>query len=381
MKSLIQILKGGILNSVSTNNDLEIRVQCFLTFISRSSSRLSLFGGRLHPVLYALLIPIASVLKHGVSISYVLDPSQTTPAFPTPVGEQDGTSFGLRFVAWLFGITSHGPLLVFCFMLTILAMMLTTYVLCQVFRIGVGVACASLFFFGPVGTVVLGEVGRHDVLTILGGITIILGRKHLSIILFGVIIAASGNPEQTLVSIIALALLVFGLQIKSMYAKVLIASSLATAIYAATYWYATNSGLETRSGYLITFLNQSMRNFTEHLPIQLYAAYGLALIPIAFAIYVAKGLRTVIVFTAFLIPIVFTFVTLDQTRVAVTLGTPLLLAAILFFVPSFLDFAATRGLNNMALWIATLAFLLPALEIQFPGLIRAPYGYLISLLA
>jgi len=174
---------------------------------------------------------VVALLKSGIALEVAAQ--QASPSFPYPeVGTVDGLSYGLPTIVWLLGIQGQTTTIgLVAFVLIVIGFLIAAYLVSRTFAgpsRALGLIALGL---GPTITVLLGNIGRHDLLVVYGAVIVGLrGHKWWGLAV-GTILMFLGNPEQTIVALGALTILSFAPAFRESLRKVLTAtchSSLAT---------------------------------------------------------------------------------------------------------------------------------------------------------
>lgn len=322
---------------------------------------------------------LLALLKNGVNVTYIFDPSVTTPAFPKPVGVNDGTSYGLTTLMWALGITSHGPMLVVAFILTIIVLAVASSVIFRRFGSTAGLAISGCILWGPIGLVLLSQVGRHDLLTIAGGLALGLGAPARLWAVVGALLMVAGNPEQSLLATGTFLLFSWALGDRARFRSGLIALGVTIVGYAVTTLVVMHFGLATRTTLFTEMFRESMVHFARNAPLTLYATYGLAGVALVVLVLGVRPRRGLLGLVAITVPFVAGVVTADQTRVSVCIAAPMAVTAMILAVEALsLKSPEPRG-RTVVVLVALAALLLPPVQVVYPGRLYSPYEYLVSL--
>lgn len=329
-------------------------------------------------ILLVTFVVAIALLKNGVNVTYIWDPALTSPAFPRPVGPNDGTSFGLPGLMWLLRIESHGPMLIVAFALTL--GVIVAFVAFAVYRFGrvTGVAVSGAVMWGPIGLVLLSQVGRHDLLTISGGLLLALGAPRIGPTVIGALLMVSGNPEQSVLATVAFLFLAASMKDRGRVRSGLMALAITVVGYVATTAVVRQYGLETRTSLFREMFTESLVNFSRNAPLALYATFGLAGLTLLMIMLGVCNKRRWLAVAGVALPFMVGVVTADQTRVGVCVATPIVVTSLVLAGRAFGSQAA-GDVGQVRLAVAALiALVLPPVEVVYPGRVYSPYEYLVS---
>ena len=330
-----------------------------------------------NPAQLTLLFAGLAILKSGFSFFPAFDARWSLEVFPQPLGNYDSLSYGLRSVAFLLGIGSDSSLLRLSAVSLIFVAILFSVLVWRKHEKRVSVSLLAIVFLGPVGAVLLSNIGRHDVLVLSGALLLGLWGFKWTAACVATLLMLAGNPEQAVViTLCFLALTWTPAAHKYRGASYL---SVALALLGFGLMWVTSYFLEvpSRLSVLDDYLRESFVAFFSNVPLLLYSGLGIGFFIVALAC-TAMPLRgaILVIFSTLVIPLAFTLVTADQTRVLVPLTAAQVLALSLWLLPQI--FGRIRGPNfAVPTLIVVASLLLPSVVIQYPGTVRSPYAEIV----
>jgi len=181
----------------------------------------------------------------------------------------------------------------------------------------------------PLPAVLLYGVGRYDLFLITGSALVALSHRWWAVTL-GALIACSSNPEQSIVTAIALFLVSMAPRFRAKRRHALIFLGIAIVNWVGvSLWFAMYDVEASRALLFPAWIAQSVSGFVYAFPISLYSWYGALWLVVLFVIGSLTGKSRWWVITGLLLlPGIFTVTTLDGTRVFVCVAS----AAALFVV-------------------------------------------------
>lgn len=315
-------------------------------------------------------------LKAGVVL---VEPSVSSlESFPYPEDRLTGTSYGLRVMAWAVQTESSDAYALIALMLVVVAMIVIPWTLSRRLSSVDASVAVLLLACGSIGTVLLGNVGRSDVLVILGAALIGILGQSWRWAAFGALLMLLGNPEQGVVGIIAYLLCCADPRLRERRRPALVALVIAVSGLGAVTLAARANGGSSRFAYLQEYLGNALYHFGHNWPLSIYAAYGVLWIIICFALLTGYGWSRWLVFAgAVALPMLATALTLDQTRVFVGVSAAAAFALVTETVPTLVG-ALTRLRAPVLVLTLALAVMMPSLEIDFHGTVRATYEWIFT---
>lgn len=238
----------------------------------------------------------------------------------------------------------------------------------------------SLLLFGcifsPVAFELLNLIGIPDIYTIIGWcLFLIPDSKYLWFV--GVILVSFTNTPQTPISVVILIIYYFANPTHiPLNRLVTLACTSIPGFLAVEAWLRFNhqSGFINGNGHgLLSFLSDSGFQFIQHMPNSLVSCYGIFWIPIVLYLFDSRGLRMIYLTTSLiLIPLFFSVVVIDATRVFTNLVFP---AAVLAVTAHFKS--RTDEQLNIQRRIYILIALFSPINYYYAGIYIKPFqGYL-----
>ncbi len=236
-----------------------------------------------------------------------------------------------------------------------------------------------LLLFSQIGTSMLIQVGTYDTLLIFGTVLVVASRSWL-LQLAGVMVMVGANVELAVASLVCLALVSSVAETTIRPRRILLLGAGSALVWTAyAYWlFGSKMISDGRTGFFFDQLKSSVILNTRTIPLMIFSFYGICWLPVLAIIrHVTRpGQRFVLIAALILIPASLTFLTLDGTRVFVSLSAASLIAVML----AYKDELAERFPAYFQPKAVVLAALLIPSVWSFLGDIRAPYGYLYELI-
>lgn len=313
-------------------------------------------------------------LRTGVSVIRLAP--EPLASFPTPQPTASALSFGTRTVAKVLGWEFPDSYVVITAFVAVLLLVVLGVVL-RPGSFGVdGWLLAVLIVLGPIGQVLFTHIGGHDAWVILGGLVLGLLGARWWWALAGSVLMVLGNPEQALLATLCLLVLTWTPWLRARRASSMLAFGLCLAFFAALALFARLSGVPDRSGYLTTYLGNSIYNFGANLPLSLYAALGIVWIVLGWLLVRSTWRsRGLLLAGVLVLPLLFTAITMDQTRVFVGISTAGVVALLTVAVPRMRAEAESRGFGNVVFWTGLTGVFLPAVVLTFTGTVIVPHAW------
>jgi hypothetical protein len=285
----------------------------------------------------------------------------------------------MRTMAWLARTDDPNAYAVIGLSLTVITLILGAWMIRRSSDATDARLILVLVFLGPIGIVLLNNIGRHDVLVLLGSLMIgTLGRRPAWAIA-GALLMVAGNPEQACVA--SVILLIIGLMRGMEHIRVRAVTSLVIAFgsFIGLSAWAHANGVGGRGGYITEYLGNSIYGFFGNFPLSVFAAFGpIWVVLIWILMRVSVRDRILLVIGLGVIPFAVTAITLDQTRVFVGVSTAALLPVLIHFVPAMRMEAEALGYRNTLFWTFIGATFLPSTEVSAQGYVRVPYRWFFS---
>ena len=325
--------------------------------------------------IWIFVLPFIAVAHCGYELSTpYIGVANYTATFPAPLLTNDGTSYGVRSLAWILGINEPDSYFRLCFILTCVAFWMAGVLIWRVLPARAAIVVSVITALGPIGETLLGAIGRNDVVMICGALILGLAGRRVWIGVLAGIVMSAGNPEQAIVTSLAFVLVAFALRTPGIVRGAL-SSLVASGIsYLALLVWMKHMGYESRIDALGTYVRQSLTYFLQAAPLSLYAAFGLGAVFIAITCTVLWWRRALfLVVGIVVIPMFFTAITLDQTRITVALSAAGIAALLVWSVPRCLSALQNRGFAYGAAALVIISILLPSIAVSYPGQIILPY--------
>lgn len=304
-----------------------------------------------------------------------LSPEISAQTFPAPTPNSEALSLGYRGIMWALDVRTWPMFHLVSLVIALAAIGLIAMLLAHSRRRRAAVLLVLLVAAGPPGAVILTNIGKADVLVIVGGVLLGLSRGRALWWLPGTLFMVAGNPEQAVIATGAYALAVAAVgrgTLPRVLPTALLALGVAFTGFIALAAYAQASGLPTRFGSLGTNLKPSLAAFLETLPLQLYSAFGFGIVLLILCALSLPPARAVLLAAGVIVlPLAATAVTLDQTRVLVCVST----AAVVVAMTVALDALDTDG--GLRPWLPAAMLLAvvvaPATVVAAPGEVVVPF--------
>lgn len=242
----------------------------------------------------------------------------------------------------------------------------------------------AMLAVGLAAPVTLGAsmLGHYDIVTI-GGLAVAVLARGTLLSAIGCLVAASGNPEQSLIALLALALVGVANRHSATRNRGLVGAGLAGVVLALqAIWFRLAGNQATRASALDpASVGQGIRLFAGAWPLVLFSAFGAGWIMVAAALVeVPRRRRWIALAGAVGLPLLVTVATLDMTRVFVVTASAAGLALVRWaFVTRWATAAPPRWLAGL---LAILLLVIPAVVVlpESTGFVRLPYNDLLTFL-
>lgn len=323
---------------------------------------------------FFVLVVIIGLLKTGVSV--IRSAPEPLASFPVPQPTASALSYGSRTAAKVLGWEFPDSYVLITTVVTVMAVVVLGFIL-RPGRLGVdGRLLALVIVLGPIGQVLFTHIGGHDAWVLLGGLVLGLLGARIWWSLAGAILMVLGNPEQALLATACLLALTWTPWMRARRVSSLAAFASAFLLFLVLSGYAFVSGVPNRSGYLTMYLGSSLYNFGANLPLSFYAALGIVWVVLVWALMrVTWSSRVILVASLVLVPLLFTAITMDQTRVFVGISCAAVAAFLIEAVPRMRVEAEDRGFRNTVFWTGLAAIFLPTVVVTFTGTVIVPHAW------
>lgn len=316
-----------------------------------------------------------TILKSGVPAGgkqpVVWDPE----TFPRPVNAGNlNSTYGLRTLGYLLNLDSEGSYLVVaiaattvCLLAAAVAIVKSPWGTVASRRVTMVVVLG-----GPLTWTVLREYHGVDPWVLSGSVIVASmawGRVGL---LVGLVLMLLGNPEQTLAAMLALVLASLAPSIQAWRTRALIGLASSTFVVVVLTLWTESLGDDNRISMLRETVITGGGYFLSWGYLGIYAGLGLAPV-FAFALWRNhNSISSALAFgLAFMVPVIATVTTLDQSRVFVGTSTLLVTAITLRVLPSVLSWFHKHELDGQLIVVVAVA-LLPVVHIEYPSVLRPP---------
>jgi len=305
-------------------------------------------------------------------------------SFPKPVKTFSSNSYGLIIISKLLNINEKTMFFALNIVLLVVFVSSFYYLIYRKFQLITAKLLVLVFVSSPLFVVMLGNIGRHDLLTITGIIGFLLVNHKIGKIFF-LTLGCLGSPEH-----IAVAFFLYYVGIKVYKFNKFENDAKFAVFFCAAYtllsslWIASQTGGGNRFTNILFetgFLKIAARNFLNNFSLEWYSYFGFYWITLTIAIVCLKSVNKFKVITLMLVPLLFNIVMVDKTRDFVIAILPL---AILIHKPLF-DFvdAKLKSVNKVEFesLVGVFVFLLlifPSVEVTFEGRPRAPFEWPIT---
>lgn len=328
-----------------------------------------------YAVFAATCIALAG-LKAGIAGALPFFPIRdAVETFPLPNAGLSGLSLGMRGLARLFGTYEEATYFILGVVVTGVAFVVfawTARISGGSFRLK-----ASLLILGPLGVLLLGNIGRHDALFVIGAAVIVGGYRRLLLVVAGSLILILANPEQAPLACLSLLLLTGAESFRDLRRPATVAFiSSSVAALALFAWSAVLPQSTSRADFLGPLLGGSLLNFMTNAPLVIYSALGVLWLMWLGVMANGSWRDRAFVAAATMVPLLATAVTFDQTRVAICLSSLMILSLTFHGLTPAYQFLHSLGCTRPQVVLGGLALVAPSIEVTFAGHPRAPFGWI-----
>lgn len=352
--------------------------------IKKFLSKVGHFSNNLSYWKFCLLFTTIFLIKAGFRGIQPWGDFTPVSNFPKPMKTFSSNSYGLIIISKMLDIKEKNMFFALNVILLVVLVSSLYYLIYKKFDSITAKFLVLIFTSSPLFIVLLGNIGRHDLLTISGIIGFLLVNNKLVKTIF-LTLGCLGSPEHLLA---AFFLYFLGVKIyeinkyKNDARFALIFCSAYTVL--SSFWVASQTGGGNRFSNVLFesgFLRIALRNFLNNFALEWYSYFGFYWVTLIIAIVcLNQGLRIKVI-VLMLIPLVFNLIMVDKTRDFVIAILPL---AILIHKPlfDFVDFKL-KSINRAAFEFSTGLFIyfiiiFPSIEITFEGRPRAPFEWAIT---
>jgi len=334
------------------------------------------------PLLQSLIITIWVILRNGLRISgpgeLGLESLQLFPRARYYVSE----SFGPLIIGKIFQLNTWQRWSNFYLIITLLIIFFGIFLLISKLH-QVGFLLSIALSVSPIATTILAQIGHYDSFTIFGWLIYIIAfrsnKKFLRLV--GLTIAISGNPTQTLISIICVLLLSKVYQ-RNTDQKTFAKDFLFVLIfYGFIQSWLTYYEVSSRLLILPLYVVKSFSFLLQTFPYSISSLYGILWIFIFYCLFMVNGKNRKIQFALAVIifPFLATLLAVDGTRVFACISFPIFL----YLLQIDTNWNLLLKINNNAIIrkIFVLACLFYPVNFVLVGQIYQPYSDLVQPLA
>jgi len=329
------------------------------------------------------LVAVLAVLRNGIWFTPVpiVVIEENLRSFPDPFPWSESTSYGLRSLLWAFRIGTVEDSMLLTAVVTAGCIAVCVLAIALRFRGQQFRLMAMVLLLGPAVTVMLGNIGRNDMLLLTGSVLVACaspGRPWPWLTVAGAGLMIAGNPEQALVSCGILLAASLTARLTEHRRSAALAFAICGLAYLALQFRSASAGTDSRLGIFTHNLKASLELFLTSAPLVLYSGYAALWLILGFCLVNATRRDRVIICLAFIaMPILVTATTLDQTRVWVGVST----LAVLALAGSLTREATPERAQAPLLIGAAFAALMimPAIEVTFEGIVRMPLEWVFAL--
>jgi hypothetical protein len=327
---------------------------------------------------YSLILTIAIVLKGGFSF-FPLGPGELAN-YPLPPDSWGALSYGMRSVVFALGQDGELAYSIVGLLLVVLSVSLLTYFASREFQPLVARLFLALVIVGPIGLILVNRIGRNDVFMILGAVIFALCGYRLLGLAFGLLFMILANPEQAVVAMAILLLVSMIPQLHHWRNKAFWGLMILSLVFVPLWLLAKSTGVKSRIEYLPDFLSNSFYAFAANLPLSLYAAYGAVWLILGWVVLNSQNrVRIWLLIALVVIPVSVTMITVDQTRVYVSITAVTVVIVLRDYLPKLIDqLVNLRFKPILATGFLTVMFL-PVIDIWgSSGHVQTPYLWIFT---
>ena len=350
-------------------------VPAALRFWLRLFEHLERFLLSIPSVIWIAILPIISVIHCGYELSMpYAGVANFTGTFPTPLSGSDSGSYGIRTIAWLLQVDEPDSYTRLCVLITIATLWIVGALLFRVLSKRSAIVVSVLIVLGPIGETLFGAIGRSDVFVLLGALVLGVVGRNIWIGFIAGLIMVAGNPEHAVAASLAFVLVALALRAPGIVRAAVSSLVISCIAYFAMLAWFEHMGYISRVDSLGPNIRQSLSFFLQAAPISFYAAFGLAFVFVVIACTVLWWRRALLLILGIvLIPMFFTAITLDQTRITVALSCAGIAAVLVWSVPKCLQGLDDLGFGSGMSLLTIIAVALPSIAVSYPGDIILPY--------
>lgn len=334
------------------------------------------------PLAQSLIITIWVVLRNGLRISgpgeLGLESLQLFPKAKYYVSE----SFGPLIIGKIFQLNTWQRWSNFYLIITLLVIFFGIFLLISKLH-HVGLLLSMALSVSPIATTILAQIGHYDSFTIFGWLIYIIAfrsnKKFLRVA--GLTIAISGNPTQTLISIICVLLLSKVYQLNTdqkIFAKDFL---FVIIFYGFIQSWLTYYEVSSRLLILPLYVVKSFTFLLQTFPNSISSLYGILWIYIFYCLLMINGKKRKIQFVlaTIIVPFLATLLAVDGTRVFACITFPIFLYLLQVDKNWNLLLKINQNANTRKIFV--LACIFYPVNFVLVGQIYQPYSDLVQPLA
>ena len=261
-----------------------------------------------------LLAALVALVKSG------LDGFETAPIpsdlWPQPLPGYPFFSYGIRAIAWMTSPQTQVHYTVMGMLLVLATLFLGALIIDRSVKNLPGRLTALVLLGGPIVWILAGRVGHPDAFAILGGLILGLLGRRVWWAVSGAVVASIGSPEQAAVKSLSLLIVSASPALRAWRRGAFLALSFSLVAWSGLTLWSSMLNYESRLLLLPELLGLSFERFFLHFPLIMYTGFGLTLPLIVLAALVSTRRGAVLIFIGAIgVPLFFTLVTMDQSRI------------------------------------------------------------------
>lgn len=238
-----------------------------------------------------------------------------------------------------------------------------------------------LFLGSPIFTLLLGNVGRHDTLTIFGILFFFASKSQIGR-LGSILLGCLGSPEHLFAGLLLALICAYSLAPTSYKRKISKALLLNTLYLSAlTLWAQIYSDGQTRFNYILPYAHLAIRNFLNNVFLEWYSYFGYLWIVLVYIFINFQKKDKIVIGIVFIFAATFNILMVDKTRdfVIAILPTVMIILQLKFWpYLKKISNLEVQNQNKILGAIAVFVCLSPQIEITFEGVPRAPWQWFIT---
>jgi len=332
-----------------------------------------------------ILVLLLSFAKSGVRGIQPWASLEVIQKFPQLEPGYSQSSIGLLAISHFLGIENKAQYFLLSTLLLVTFILLTVYC----FRVYLDSLNAKLaivlFAFSPLTDVLLGNIGRHDILTI-SGMLVYVSFKSSNFRFAGLCLAMLGSPEHT--CSILLLLLVSSYILKSpSLIRINGISFISSLLLFLVMDRVFLKHLSEDNRFANLLFDQNLqdlafRNFLYNVPLEIYSYFGPLWIFIIFIFFFLNKYEKIGFASILVVPALANLFIVDKTRDYVIAIVPVI---VLFVKEKCAEqwYSISRTLkrehkNVLLSSIFVFMLIFPSLELTFEGAVRSPYEWILK---